>query len=234
MANRPIFLPNLTGKSLVDEKAIDFDWFPGFAISQKQKSIESLHNKATKAGISPILDVSSKSLDPKGAAYSAFRLKVEHSMHGYIPLECAFQGSKVFSDGGPYNDLYTQKPIDAKRDQRLRQSGTLEGFEFEGTFWKLIPQSAFYDFLYLNALAQKRDLIDEILEYAGFSDIEFNPKKSINCQARSCALTVSLVKRDVFDSIVSNKKLFLQFLHEYNYGRATPSGNQQSALPFDL
>jgi hypothetical protein len=28
-------------------------------------------------------------------------------------------------------------------------------------------------------------------KYVGFTDIEFNPSKSINCQARSCALFVS-------------------------------------------
>ena len=38
---------------------------------------------------------------------------------------------------------------------------------------------------------------------AGFTDIEFNPERSINCQARSCALLVTLLKNDWIDYAVS-------------------------------
>ena len=46
MAKRPIFIPNINGNQLLIEENIDFNWFSGFAISQKQKSIESLHKNA--------------------------------------------------------------------------------------------------------------------------------------------------------------------------------------------
>jgi len=36
----------------------------------------------------------------------------------------------------------------------------------------------------VKALSQHPELAAEASSYAGFSDIEFNPKKSINCQAR--------------------------------------------------
>jgi len=232
MAKRPIFIPTDKGESLVKTRELDFVWHPGFAISQKQKSIISMHQAAKKEGISPILEVSSKSENPKGAAYSAFRLKIEHSQLGYIPVECAFQGSKVFSNGGPFTDLLRVSPREAKQDSRIKTSGLLEGFEFEGDFWELIPQTAFYDFLYLNSLKEKRDLIDEILMYKGFSDIEFNPKGSINCQARSCALAVSLVNRGDYERATESKKLFISYLQEYGYGEGKPSQTGQTISLF--
>jgi len=232
VAKRPIFIPTTNELQLVIEKEFDFNWSPGFAISQKQKSITSLHQIAKKEGFYPILEVSSKSEDPKGAAYSAFRLKVEHSQLGYIPLECAFQGSKVFSQGGPYTDLYGATPLEAKKDPRLKNSGRLEGFEFERDFWALIPQTAFYDYLYLNSLKEKQYLIEEILMYKGFSDIEFNPKRSINCQARSCALAVSLMNRGDFENATQTKKLFISYLQEYGYGKGKPSSNGETIALF--
>ena len=38
--------------------------------------------------------------------------------------------------------------------------------------------------------------------------IAFNSKKSINCQARSVAIGVSLYKKDIFFDVVSDRKLF--------------------------
>ena len=46
MANRPAYSIN-NGK--VIRKDYDFQWFAGFAPSQKQKSINSLHEAITKA-----------------------------------------------------------------------------------------------------------------------------------------------------------------------------------------
>ena len=43
MATRPVFSPSLEGESLVKINYIDFDWFPGMSLTQKQKSIDSLH-----------------------------------------------------------------------------------------------------------------------------------------------------------------------------------------------
>lgn len=50
--------------------------------------------------------------------------------------------------------------------------------------------SFFYDFLYFSALRDNfsQNELEQILEFNIFTDIEFNHKKSINCQARTCAL----------------------------------------------
>jgi len=48
MANRPVFVPQKSGKRFVETYNIEFHWYPGMAKSQKQKSIESLHNSFTE------------------------------------------------------------------------------------------------------------------------------------------------------------------------------------------
>ena len=58
----------------------------------------------------------------------------------------------------------------------------------------LIPRTAFYDWLYINALMENADLAEQVMEYDAFTDIEFNPNKSINCQARAAALFVAMKK----------------------------------------
>jgi len=54
-----------------------------------------------------------------------------------------------------------------------------------------------------------------------FSDIEFNPKKSINCQARTCAVLVSLVRLDLIDEALSSKDRFIEIV----YGKALIQGS---------
>ena len=74
--------------------------------------------------------------------------------------------------------------------------------------WELIPRTMFYDFLYISALMQDKKLAEEILKYDIFTDIEFNPQKSLNCQARSVAIFVSLHKRGLLEQYLNNKELF--------------------------
>ena len=40
MAERPIFIPNEYGTRYVTIEKVKFDWYPGFSIAQKQKSID--------------------------------------------------------------------------------------------------------------------------------------------------------------------------------------------------
>lgn len=195
MATRPIFIP-CTTSPFVDTRDVDFHFHPGFSIQQKQRSIQSLHEAAREQGVERPLEISSKSPVRLGVQLSAFNLHIITEELGSMPVEVAFQGSKVFEHGGPYVDLYRQTPRDAKRDPRLRDSGELTSFEWEGRTWALQPTTAFYDWLYLTALHQNSEQYAEevatILEYDGFTDIEFNPRKSLNCQARSAALYVGL------------------------------------------
>jgi hypothetical protein len=92
----------------------------------------------------------------------------------------------------------------------LKEAGKLQGFEFLGTWWPLEPKTVFYDWLYLSALITKHEALMKMLEYKGFSDIEFNPRKSINCQAKSCALAVALLKLDLLDEVLNSKDSFIE------------------------
>jgi hypothetical protein len=114
MAHRPVFVPSIN-RPWVRRETVEFTWHPGLSVSQKQKSIASLH-----AAASSMLQVSA-----------------------ILPLE---------------------------------------------------PQSLFYDWLYISALMQPHNeaLLSELLRYHAFTDIEFNPEKSVSCQANSAALLLGL------------------------------------------
>ena len=212
MAERPVFIPVDEGNQLVSEKNISFSWHPGMAPSQKKKNISELHESAKKLGITPILEVSTKSEEKLGFLLSAFNLKVAMRNSSIITLESAFQGSKCFQDGGPYNDLYGKTGSEIKKDERIKNSGDLSGFSFDGQEWELEPRTSFYDWLYIQAVYRQSNLGQNLENYNAFSDIEFNPRKSFNCQARSCALYVSLMKRQILENVIGDRRLFLEIL----------------------
>ena len=220
MAERPVFVPVAENRELVREIFFPLKWNSGFALVQKEKNIKALRDAAGAVGLSPLLEISTKSDKKRGRHMSAFYMSVPTKAHGRIKLELAFQGSKVFERGGPFTDLYVkgEKEIgDAKRDPRLRASGNLIGFEFEGVRFPLEPKTAFYDWLYISFLNDYRDWAPKLYEYAGFTDIEFNPHRSINCQARSAALFVSLMKRGLLDEAVASPQGFIRLLSRFDY-----------------
>jgi hypothetical protein len=217
MAERPVFLPSFDGAELVTELFFPLQWHSGFAPIQKERNVQELHASARSTGLDPLLEVSSKSEKVSGRHLSAFHLKVRSNDFGLIPLECAFQGAKIFERGGPYRDLFAKDPREAKRDVRLKESGALTGFEFEGKNFPLEPKTLFYDWLYINSVYQHREWLTRLCGYAGFTDIEFNPNRSINCQARSIALFLSLLKRNLLDEAVQSPEDFRCILLKFNY-----------------
>jgi hypothetical protein len=235
MAKRPIFIPATKGPALVRTKNdVEFQWFPGMAASQKQKSVDSLHAAALMLpDISKVLEVSSKSRDELGVALSAFNLTFTTKYNRRISVECAFQGSKVFERGGPFVDIFDMTSREAKKNERLRSSGRLTGFHFFGTDWELEPQTAFYDWLYINALKkQLPSWTEKLLEYSAFTDIEFNPERSINCQAYSVALYMSLHKRNLLDEATSSREAFLRIVSKAAISNARQDETVQGSLRF--
>lgn len=219
MASRPIFTAQGDPCHLVKEIPVEFIWNPGFAPVQKKKNIVAMHAAAKVQGLFPLLEVSTKSEEKLGQRLSAFNLKIKTEI-GEISIEAAYQGSKVFKSGGPYFDIYNKESRSAKRDERLQTSGTLIGFNFFGQRWPLVPKTAFYDWLYLSALVPYQDYLKRLFEYKGFTDIEFNPEKSINCQARTCALLVSLLKLNALNDALRSQGDFISVV-------ATDSFNQR-------
>jgi Family of unknown function (DUF6977) len=217
MAERPIFVSRPASPKLVEEVFLQLKWHSGFASVQKQKNIRALHEAAARAGHPNVLEVSTKSDNPRGQELSAFNLKVRNKGLGETPLECAFQGSKVFEHGGPFVDLYSMDVRSARKDPRLKESGKLVAFEFDGRRWPLEPKTVFYDWLYVSCIYPSRDRAQELLHYGGFSDIEFNPSRSINCQARSVALFLSLMQRGELGEAMKSPSDFLRIIGNSDY-----------------
>lgn len=202
MANRPVFIAGDESRS-VYRRDVDFPWSAGQSATQKRKNIVSLHEafNADEPEMK-VLEISSKSLQEAGVRLSAFNLsKFVPSLGRSIPLECVFQGGKVFTGGGPFTELYHGTSRDAKQDPRLRSSGVLVNYWFEGRAIPSFPTTAFYNWLYANALLENPGLAEEIVKYDAFTDIEFNPNKSHNCQAEAAAVFVGLARRGLLDAV---------------------------------
>jgi hypothetical protein len=200
---------------------------------QSQKSIRSLHAEAKmQLGLGDILEISSKSADALGVSLSAFNLMIRTvKFEREFSLECAYQASKVFELGGPYVDLLGVPSINAKRDPRLTRSGRLVGFRFFGVDWELEPKTAFYDWLYINALHKQPALAEEVMGYHAFTDIAFNPEKSVNCQAYAAALYASLRGRGLLTAdVLKDKRAFLSIVDVNEVSNAREDTSVQSRL----
>ena len=204
MAKRPVYVVDT--EAYAKEFSIEFTWYKGFARIQKQRSIESLHHQFrihnTKARI---LEVSSFSDTELGRSLSAFRLMVTMKDGTRVPVECAYQAGKVFENGGPYMDLLFKDPSMAKTDIRLQKSGSISEFRFDGRSFSTVPRSLFYSWLYLHALNEAKELGDQLMAYNAFTDIVYNPQKSISSQAAMCALYVSLRKKNELEKALSDE-----------------------------
>lgn len=219
MATRPVFYLDKNNK--VISKDIDFEWFAGFSISQKQKSIFDLHNNIASmcnCELFHILEISTKSLNPIGVKLSAFNLM--NTINGVsASVEMFFQSSKVFQYGGPYTELLKTNSRFAKKDERINDSGKLVSFRLFGEDWSTEPKTFFYDWLYINAVYNNKKLHYAILQYEYFTDIEFNPKKSINCQAKSAAFYLSLYRRNILKKVVEDKAYYVQLFKSEMYNQ---------------
>ena len=198
MAIRPVFEVASNGK-LFTRRDVQFKWFGGFALTQTRKNIHGLHENYLATNPNrKILEISTKSEDNLGVRLSAFNLQLREG----VTLESAFQGSKVFEFGGAFTDLIGKPPAQVKKDPRLRNSGRIIKFSFEGKIFPINPPTYFYDWLYITTLAANKNLADELLarEFDAFTDIAFNPAKSLNCQARSAAIFVSLSRKNLLSA----------------------------------
>ena len=235
MAQRPVFIPQFdtNDEAFVLTKNVEFMWVPGMAFTQRQKSMDSLHSSALQLpGLNNILEVSSKSREKLGVSLSAFNLMIDNAeLEQTYSVESAFQSSKVFQDGGPFTELLYKNSREAKRDPRLRESGYLTKFSYLDEDWPIEPQTAFYDWLYIQALRnQSNPIKDKIFEYDAFTDIEFNPKKSINCQAYSLSLYVSLHRRGRLEDAMKSKADFIECVKSASINNIKQNDTIQKSL----
>ena len=209
MAKRPAWTIE-NGKVVCRE--FDFVWNGGFAVSQKRKNIKALHEAIGSATGHKALEISSKGEVELGNQLSAFNMRTNG-----VFIENVFQSSKKYENGGPYLDLLHVPPKDAKRDERHKTSGRLVAFVKDGEEWPLEPKTAFYDYIYVSALVENFGYRLDLSEYQWFTDIEFNPKKSLNCQARAVAIYKLIQERAAFE-VLNDRSAWIEFhtLHVNN------------------
>lgn len=202
MAIRPVYLVNERNPFYMKWDA-NFVYNKGLAPSQKKKNIQAIHETFSDSfPEKKVLEISSKSMQEGGKELSAFFLpKMVPSIQRSVSVENVYQAGKVFTGGGPFTDLLTVTPREAKTDPRLKNSGKLIGFQFEGKNFPTQPESIFYDFLYINALFENKKLAEIALKYDAFTDIEFNPQKSVSCQAKAAAVFVSLSRQGLIEKV---------------------------------
>ena len=212
MAIRPVF------EVLEDEKLfarcnVEFKWTDGRTTGKVRKNIQALHENYLAAHPDKkVLEISTKSEDELGVKLSAFNLMIREG----VSLESAFQGSKVFQPGGPYTNLIDKPAVYAKSDARLKNSGPLIGFNFEGKDYPNDPPTFFYNWFYITTLVANDDLAEELLarKFDAFTDIAFNPDKGkVNCQAEAAAIFVSLSRQNLLDDALADEKNFLRIVY---------------------
>lgn len=211
MAKRPVFVPR-TSESAPVSRGIDveFEYHGGFSKAQALRNIHAIHEGFQKRyPEAKVLEISSKSEDPKGVKLSAFNLMITDELGKKYSVESAYQSSKVFAKGGPYLDLLEVPSKQAKKDLRLKESGEVIGFEYEGKKFPTFPKSVFYNWLYIHALMQNPELADYLMEFDGFTDIAFNPNRQISCQANAAAAYVSLKREGKLEKAMSSPEAFI-------------------------
>lgn len=213
MAVRPVFVVSMDKRYCIREN-VEFKFFNGFSDIQKRKSIKSLHQEYLKKyDTKKILEISSKSEDELGVKLSAFNLMITTKKGKQFSVECAFQSSKIFEKGGPYKDLLDMPSQIAKKDERLKNSGKIIGFNIDGKNFEAEPKTYFYNWLYINTLYLNKELAMQVMQYDAFTDIAFNPHKSINCQAEAAAIFVSLKKQGLLEKALKDKESFKKIVY---------------------
>lgn len=213
MAVRPVFIVSLDNRYCIREN-IEFEFFSGFSDKQKRRCISSLHREYLKNNEEKrILEISSKSEDELGVKLSAFNLMIKTKNGKKFSVESAFQASKVFEKGGPYKDLLDVSSREAKKDERLKNSGKIVAFQIDGKEFETEPKTYFYNWLYINTLHLYNELTEQLLIYDAFTDIAFNPQKSINCQAEAAAIYVSLAKQGLLKDALKDKQQFKEIVY---------------------
>lgn len=226
MAERSVFVSKEVFPYF-EEKHVEFDWFGGFALSQKRKCAIGLHqNFLMEHPEHKVLEISSASLYKLGTQLSAMNLS-KRTSDGVRVLESVFQGSRIYGKGddkvGPFTYCYDLPGRESKKEVKAK-SGGLHSYEyiFDGmTFYAPAHHiSQFYDFLYLNALLEpeNEEVKNMLLEgvYTAFTDLA---TKSLNCQARSCAIFVGLVKAGKID-MVRDYETYLELFRTTKDGKA--------------
>lgn len=220
-AEHPVFMvrKQADGSLALEERTFHFNFAPGLSPTQKKKNIIALQAVAKKeAGLKNILEISSKSEDEIGRKLGAFSLTLTIKEGEYF-LESIFQGSKILKNPvtdkqeGPFPNIFKEAAHNARKQiEGYQEENKLDiyGYYLDKVHYPSGPGSVFYDWLYLRALIQHETWIKEDLHghYDAYTDIEYNPKSRIACQARSFAIAQILISRQELHKAANDFKYF--------------------------
>lgn len=188
MAVRPLYIATNNLDSPFIKEDITFKWVKGQSYKQKCLRRESLHEEiAKKYDKTKLLEISTKSDKELGVKLSALKLLLYYCKE-IKSVEEIYQNSKVY-DNNNHITLFKYKDI-----------------EFPN-----YPIGMYYDYLYMCALYQHNDLREELFNYDYFTDIEFNPNKSKNTQARAAAIFKTLEYNNETRSLLLHMKDFQDY-----------------------
>ena len=154
-----------------------------------------------------VLEISTRSENPFGKALSPFNLQITLKSGKRLKVECAYQGSKVLSNGDQFPNLYWGSPRDAALDERIKGKRP-SAFKFLGKSYPTNPPHAFFNWLYMISLLQRKDNVFEKLnQFDAFSDMFYSPRKDPNCQGRAAAQFVALNQAGIIDRDISSREL---------------------------
>ena len=181
MAIRPIYIStNIPEKPFI-KRDIEFVWVSGTSKQQKYKRRDSLHLSISKKyDINKVLEVSTKSNIDLGVKLSAYNLTVKFPSGKEIIVEDVYQDGKVFDE-----------------------FGKIVEFKYGNIVFEKDPFGMYYDYIYMLGLYCHKEYHEELSKYDIFTDIEFNPKASLNTQARAAAIWNTLYRNNMIDIIAS-------------------------------
>ncbi|QCQ03723.1 hypothetical protein FAX13_03625 [Ligilactobacillus animalis] len=213
MAKRLVYYVDSDHK--LQQQEIEFKWFSGFSVSQKQKSVDDLHkNFLKKHPKLRIIEISTAGSNELGTKLSAVNLNMK-TTKGIFTVEQLFQAGKSFKKSGNNLEFLKLDGREARRINKQRNSeDELIGFELFGKKFPLEPKTLFYNWLYLCALKQHKDLQKALLDYSAFTDIYAAPDYTLNTQAEACALYVSLCKQNLWTKAMLNVQNFKEVVYD--------------------
>ncbi|EPX84752.1 hypothetical protein Salmuc_01325 [Salipiger mucosus DSM 16094] len=74
--------------------------------------------------------------------------------------------------------------------------------------------------------------MEALEDYDGYTDIAFNPKTGLNCQARAAAMYVSLVKRGLLNEALSSPEAILALTAADEASKAPSAEADQMSFGF--
>jgi type I restriction enzyme M protein len=186
MVTRPIYISTGKPENPFTKEDIKFVWVKGMSYKQKCKRRDSLHDAIAKTKLyhmDEVLEISTKSNIDLGIKLSALNLTVKFPSGKEETVENIYQSSKVFDN-----------------DHNIIE------FKYGNTTFEKDPYSMYYDYIYMLGLYFHKEYHEELSKYKIFTDIEFNPERQSNTQARAAAIWNTLYKNDMTDIIESRDK----------------------------